>query len=79
MTSRGDILGLMLLITGCDLESIVARIDQIIDQTLKIPRDQFASTLNFRSKYANVIASFQNMRESYFVAIQRCLERQGLV
>ncbi len=79
MTSRRDVLGLMLLKLGCDLESIVAHTDQIIDQTLKIPRDQFASTLHFRSKYANLLAAVQSMRGSNYVAIQRCLERQGLV
>ncbi|MFM7640673.1 MAG: Stf0 family sulfotransferase [Cyanobium sp.] len=78
MTSRRDVLGLMLLKIGCDLDSIVSHTDQIIDQTLKIPRDQFASILNFRSKYANLLSAVENVRGADYVAIQRCLKSQGL-
>lgn len=79
MTSRRDVLGLMLLKIGCNLESIVTHTDQLIDQTLKIPRDQFAPSLHFRCKYANLLSAVQSVRGSNYVAIQRCLKRQGLV
>ncbi|MFN7630500.1 MAG: Stf0 family sulfotransferase [Cyanobacteriota bacterium] len=79
MASRRDVLGLMLLKIGCDPESIVAHTDQIIDQTLKIPRDQFASILNFRCKYANLLSAVQSVRGSNYVSIQRSLKKQGLL
>lgn len=79
MTSRRDVLGLVLLDIGCEIESIAAKTDQIVDQTLKIQRDNFDAILNFRHKHKDLLSAAENVRGSNYIAVQRSLRKRGIL
>ena len=78
ITSKRDVLGLVLQKIGCDIESIAAKTDEIKDQTLKIPRDQFVSILTFRKKYADLLSTVESVRGSNYDFIQSRLRKEGI-
>lgn len=78
ITSKRDVLGLVLLNIGCDIEAIAAKTDEIVDKTLKIPRDQFVLSLTFRERYADLLSCVERVRGSNYDAIQSQLRKQGI-
>jgi LPS sulfotransferase NodH len=78
IASKRDVLGLVLLNIGCDIESIAAKTDKMVDKTLKIPRDQFVFSLTFRERYADLLSSVERVRGSNHDAIQSQLRKQGI-
>lgn len=78
ITSKRNVLGLVLEKIGCDIESIAAQTEQIVDKILKIPRDQFVSILTFRKKYADLLSTVERVRGSNYDLIQSRLRKQGI-
>jgi LPS sulfotransferase NodH len=78
MTSRMNVLALVLLNLGCDVDSIIRQADSIVDRTLKNPRDNFAQILAFRAKYSDLLTAVENARGCSYAAIRWQLGILGL-
>lgn len=69
MTSRLNVLALVLLNLGCDVDSILHQADMIVDRTFKNPIDNMVQILVFRQKYSNLLTAVENVRGRSYLAI----------
>jgi LPS sulfotransferase NodH len=71
LASKKDVLGWVLLNIGCDTNSIIDKLDQVHDRTLKIQSNNFEQMLAFRAKYNRLLADVQQLRGSDYSRIRR--------
>jgi len=78
MASRMNVLKLILLNLGCDVDSIIRQADITTDRTHKDPRDNSQQILAFRSKYSNLLTAVENARGCSYAAVRLQLRILGL-